>query len=217
MLYGGDGPSSLSWVMYNLGSDSLSLLASIIVLYVVVDPIGNIPLFTAVTARLDPARRRRVLVLSVVVAAFILALFATFGVEFFGYFGVTLGDFMVASGIILTVFSLLYLTRPYEQGVAAEGMEVAIVPLAVPFLAGPASISYVLLLSREAGLLHALVVIIVVSLLTLATLLASEVVIKILGILGIRVVEKIMLILSVAIGISLIRRGLSQWLAESSG
>lgn len=55
--------------------------------------------------------------------------------------------------------------------------------------------------------------IIVVSLLTLATLLASEVLTKILGILGIRVVEKIMLILSVAIGISLIRRGLSQWFA----
>ena len=199
--------------MYNLGSDLLNLLASTVALYIIVDPIGSIPLFTAVTARLDPRRRRRVLVLSVAVAALILILFAVFGVEFFGYFGVTLGDFMVASGIILVAFSLLYLTRPYEQGVAAEGVEVAVVPLAVPFLAGPASISYVLLLSREAGLLHALLVIIVVSLLTLATLLASEVLTKILGILGIRVVEKIMLILSVAIGISLIRRGLSQWSA----
>ena len=199
--------------MYNLGSDLLNLLASTVALYIIVDPIGNIPLFTAVTARLDPRRRRRVLVLSVTVAALILILFAAFGVELFGYFGVTLGDFMVASGIILVVFSLLYLTRPYEQGVAAEGVEVAVVPLAVPFLAGPASISYVLLLSREAGLLHALLVIIVVSFLTLATLLASEVLTKILGILGIRVVEKIMLILSVAIGISLIRRGLSQWFA----
>jgi len=199
--------------MYNLGSDLLNLLASTVALYIIVDPIGNIPLFTAVTARLDPRRRRRVLVLSVAVAALILILFAVFGVEFFGYFGVTLGDFMVASGIILVAFSLLYLTRPYEQGAAAEGVEVAVVPLAVPFLAGPASISYVLLLSREAGLLHALLVIIVVSLLTLATLLASEVLTKILGILGIRVVEKIMLILSVAIGISLIRRGLSQWSA----
>jgi len=203
--------------MYNLGSDLLNLLASVIVLYVVVDPIGNIPLFTAVTARLDPARRRRVLVLSVAVATLILALFATFGVEFFSYFGVAIGDFMVASGVILTAFSLLYLTRPYEQGAAAEGIEVAVVPLAVPFLAGPASISYILLLSTEAGLLHALVVIVVVSLLTLATLFASEVVTKILGILGIRLVEKIMLILSVAIGISLIRRGLSQWLAGPPG
>jgi small neutral amino acid transporter SnatA (MarC family) len=119
-----------------------------------VDPIGNIPLFTAVTARLDPAHRRRVLVISVALAAFILTLFAVFGVEVFGYFGVTLGDFMIACGVILTVFSLFYLVKPYEQGVAAEGVEVAVVPLAVPFLAGPASISYVLLLSRETGLFH---------------------------------------------------------------
>jgi multiple antibiotic resistance protein len=102
--------------------------------------------------------------------------------------------------------------KPYEQGVAAEGVEVAVVPLAVPFLAGPASISYVLLLSKETGLFHTLIVIVIVSLLTLATLLASEPLTKTLGILGIRVIEKIMLILSVAIGISLIRRGLSQWL-----
>jgi multiple antibiotic resistance protein len=199
-------------MMFNLGSDALNLLASIITLYVIVDPIGNIPLFTAVTARLDPARRRRVLILSVAVAAFILTLFAVFGVEVFGYFGVTLGDFMIACGVILTVFSLFYLVKPYEQGVAAEGVEVAVVPLAVPFLAGPASISYVLLLSKETGLFHTLIVIVIVSLLTLATLLASELLTKTLGILGIRVIEKITLILSTTIGISLIRRGLSQWL-----
>ncbi len=199
-------------MMFNLGSDALNLLVSIAALYVIVDPIGNIPLFTAVTARLDPAHRRRVLVISVALAAFILTLFAVFGVEVFGYFGVTLGDFMIASGVILTVFSLFYLVKPYEQGVAAEGVEVAVVPLAVPFLAGPASISYVLLLSREIGLFHTLVVIVVVSLLTLATLFASELLTRVFGILGIRVLEKMMLILSAAIGISLIRRGLSQWL-----
>ena len=199
-------------MMFNLGSDALNLLVSIAALYVIVDPVGNIPLFTAVTAGLDPAHRRRVLVISVALAAFILTLFAVFGLEVFGYFGVTLGDFMIASGVILTVFSLFYLVKPYEQGVAAEGVEVAVVPLAVPFLAGPASISYVLLLSRETGLFHTLVVIVVVSLLTLATLFASELLTRVFGILGIRVMEKMMLILSAAIGISLIRRGLSQWL-----
>jgi conserved hypothetical protein TIGR00427 len=198
--------------MYNLGSDALNLLVSIVALYIIVDPIGNIPLFTAVTARLDHKQRRRVLILSVAVAALILTLFATAGVELFSYFGVTLGDFMIASGLILTVFSLLYLVKPYEQGVVAEGVEVAIVPLAVPFLAGPASISYVLLLSKEIGVFYTLLVIVAVSLLTLTTLLASEMLTKVLGILGIRVTEKIMLILSAAIGVSLIRRGLSQWL-----
>ncbi|MEZ0320258.1 MAG: MarC family protein [Pyrobaculum sp.] len=187
-------------------------MISIIVLYTVVDPIGNIPLFLAATSRLDADRRRRVLLLSVLIASLVLTVFATFGAKLFLYFGVTAGDFMVASGLVLTVFSLLYLLKPYEQGVGNE-VEVAAVPLAVPFLAGPASISYVLLLSSEKGPIFALAVVAVVSALTLATLMASEKMIKLLGILGVRVIEKIMLILSVAIGVSLIRRGLETWRA----
>ena len=190
----------------------IDALTSIVVLYTVVDPIGNIPLFLAATSRLDAEKRRRVLLLSVLVASLVLAAFATFGTRFFSYFGVTTGDFMVASGLVLTVFSLLYLLKPYEQGTSEE-VEIAVVPLAVPFLAGPASISYVLLLSSEKGPLFALAVVAVVSALTLITLMTSEKIIKLLGVLGVRVVEKIMLILSVAIGVSLIRRGLETWWA----
>lgn len=60
----------------------IDLLASIVVLYVVVDPIGNIPLFIAVTSKLDAARRQKVLMTSVAVATTVLALFAVFGISF---------------------------------------------------------------------------------------------------------------------------------------
>lgn len=202
--------------MINLGADltPLDFLTTIVALYVVVDPIGNVPLFVALTAKLDKTRKRRVLILSVLVAASVLVLFATFGIEIFGYFGVRLGDFVIASGLILTAFSLYQLLRPYEQTISSNGLEVAIVPLAVPFLAGPASISYVLLLSKYMGVFPTLFVIFTVSVLTLFTLYISEFILKILGMLGVRVLEKIMLIISVAIGISLIRRGLQLWSAE---
>jgi multiple antibiotic resistance protein len=189
------------------------LLASVVVLYVVVDPIGNIPLFMAVTSKLDATRRQKVLMTSVAVATTILALFAVFGIGFLSYFGVSIGDFMVASGLVLTAFSLYYLLRPYEQSTVSEGVEIAVVPLAVPFLAGPASISYVLVVSSHVGPLLALVVVAATSFLTLVTLIASSFLTRLLGVLGIRVLEKIMLILSVAIGISLVRRGILTWIA----
>ena len=188
------------------------IFTAIILLFVVVDPVGNIPLFMAVTSRLDPTHRRRVLLASVAVASGVLALFALFGIQLLGYFGVGIADFMVASGAILATFSMYYLLRPYEYAPAAEGVEVAVVPLAVPFLAGPASISYVLVISQQMGALTALAIIAIVSLLTLITLLASGYIMKVLGILGIRVIEKLMLILSMTIGVSLIRRGVSMWL-----
>ncbi|MEM0468960.1 MAG: MarC family protein [Pyrobaculum sp.] len=191
------------------------ILVSIVVLYVVVDPVGNIPLFTAITAKFDSTKRRRVLVLSVIVAASVLVLFAAVGISFLSYFGVEMADFMVASGLILTTFSLYYLMRPYEQSETSGEIEsVAVVPLAVPFLAGPASISYILVISKQLGLVYTLLVIVVVAILTLLTLLASGFLIRVLGIIGIRVIEKIMLILSAAIGISLIRKGIDSWVKE---
>jgi len=197
-------------VIENSGADmSLSdFPASIVVLYIVVDPVGNVPLFMAITSKLDPTRRRRVLVLSVIIAGGILSLFALFGVGFLEYFGVGMADFMIASGLILTTFSLYYLLRPYEQAPVSEGVEVAVVPLAVPFLAGPASISYVLIISKQLGPFLALATVLIVSFLTLATLAMSNFLLRILGFLGLRLLEKIMLILSVAIGVSLVRRGL---------
>lgn len=192
------------------------VLVSIVVLYVVVDPIGSIPLFTAITAKFDAAQRRRILILSVLVATSVLLLFAAFGVHLLGYFGVGMGDFMVASGLILTTFSLYYLIRPYEHTTLPSGIEVAVVPLAVPFLAGPASISYAMVISKQLGLAYTFLIIAVVAVLTLLTLLASGFLIRVLGILGIRVVEKIMLILSAAIGISLVRKGVSLWIDELS-
>ncbi|WP_245521963.1 MarC family protein [Pyrobaculum neutrophilum] len=186
----------------------MELLTAVVALYVIVDPLGNIPLFAALTAGLSEAQRSRVLLLSVLVASAVLVLFAVFGVEIFGYFGVELGDFMIASGLILISFSLHQLIRPYEQRPATDGLEVAVVPLAVPYLAGPASISYVLLMSKHMGVAPTLLAVAAVSLLTFATLRASGFIMRALGVLGIRVVEKIMLILSVAIGVSLVRRGL---------
>jgi len=195
--------------------DLHSLALSILVLYIVVDPVGNIPLFMAVTSRIGEGARRRVLSLSVAVASLILAFFALVGVEFFAYFGVGLGDFMVASGLVLAAFSLLYLLRPYEAPVSG-GVEVAVVPLAVPYLSGPASISYVLVLSNQYGKVFALVVVVAVAALTYLTLSASRYVMKALGVIGIRVVEKIMLVVSVAIGVSLVRKGVALWLSEGA-
>jgi multiple antibiotic resistance protein len=191
-------------------------LSSVMLLYVLVDPIGNIPLFIAITSRMEREQRRRTLELSVLVAAGILAAFSLFGTELLRVFGISMGDFVIACGLVLSAFSLYYLLRPYEQRVVSDGLEVAVVPLAVPFLAGPASISYVVLLSGSAGPLFTLLVVAAVSALTLATLAASEPLLRILGVIGLRVIEKIILLLCVALGVSLLRRGFEQWLRAGS-
>lgn len=119
----------------------MDFITSVVVLYIIVDPVGNIPLFMVVTSKFE-RKKNKILATSVMTASLVLVLFALAGVELFGYFGVSLSDFTIASGIILVIFSLSYLLKPYEHTASAEGVEIAVVPLAVPFLAGPASISY---------------------------------------------------------------------------
>lgn len=188
----------------------MDLLTATIALLVLMDPLGNIPIFLSVTGGMDPGARNRTLALSVVVATGILAFFALGGISTFSYFGVEMGDFVMASGVILVVFSSYYLVRPW-QGVEVRGPEAAIVPLAVPFLAGPASITYTILMAHDLGVVQALAAVAIASAGTYITLRFSLAIERVLGRLGISVMEKVMLILSVAIGMSLIRRGLREW------
>ncbi|MFB6489841.1 MAG: MarC family protein [Thermoproteus sp. AZ2] len=191
----------------------MDFLTSIIALYVIVDPLGNIPIYLSLTKDMDRRAARRILVVSVAVATAVLLIFALTGLWVLSYFDVGLSDFLVASGIILLAFSIQDFLKPLEEASAVEKLtpERAVVPLAVPFLAGPAAITYVITLSKEIGILYTIIVIFIVAMLTFITLLASRLLLKILGRLGVLVIEKIILLLAAAVGIALIREGLAGW------
>ncbi|MEM4475456.1 MAG: MarC family protein, partial [Fervidicoccaceae archaeon] len=84
------------------GEDALiGLLQAILILFIILDPIGNAPLFYAYTISLDKAKRREIIVKSVGIAAGLLTFFAFLGEPFLKFFGITLSDFRVAGGSIL--------------------------------------------------------------------------------------------------------------------
>lgn len=191
----------------------MDILTSIIALYIIVDPLGNIPIYLSIVKSADRKTASRILITSVAVATAVMLVFALAGLTAMSYFGIGLGDFTIASGVVLLAFSIQSFLRPWEEaeGPSEISLEKAVVPLAVPFLAGPAAITYVITLSSDIGIPYTLAVIIAVSLLSYATLLASRLLMKILGSLGIMVVEKIILLIAAGIGVSLIRRGLELW------
>src|SRR5258708_10040738 len=129
---------------------SFSLL-SLSAIFFVVDPMGVIPIFMAMT-RNDPPEKRKDMALRASVAAFfILSVFAVAGTLIFKVFGVTLGAFKVAGGILLLLTSIEMLqarrvrtrTTPEEELAGSEKEDVAIFPLAIPLLAVPRSIATV--------------------------------------------------------------------------
>ncbi len=127
-------------------------------LFVIVDPIATVPAFLAMTTR-DTAQRLRMARVACLVAIGILAGFAMVGRWLFSVLGFTLPAVQVAGALVLLLVSLdmLRAQRSPVQETAAETAEaamkedIAITPLAVPMLAGPAAISTVILLDAQAA------------------------------------------------------------------
>jgi multiple antibiotic resistance protein len=134
--------------------------AIVISVFAIVDPVGALPFFTALTEGLTKEDRAIVLRRAVIVLGIILALFALLGRFLFAVFGFTLGAFEIAGGILLFVvaFDMLQgeITRtkftPLDrEAAAARRDEIAIVPLGIPLLAGPGAISTVMIYEGSAG------------------------------------------------------------------
>jgi len=134
-----------------------ALTAFVSILFLV-DPPGCIPAFLALTARYDPARRRRTALVACVTATIILTGFAAVGTYLFRYLGLSLPAFQIAGGLILFLVALDMVRAqrstqedPAEMKEGAESADVAIAPLAIPLLAGPAALSTVAVLNAKAA------------------------------------------------------------------
>ncbi len=130
---------------------SSTILEQFVVLWVVIDPIGTIPVFVAVTAGMTPEALRRTAVQAAGVAALVLGFFLVLGQFAIDALGISLPAFQIAGGLILFLFALTMIfslpgsaSNPEtEQG---DGMP-AIFPLAVPSLASPGAILAIVLLT----------------------------------------------------------------------
>ncbi len=132
-------------------------LAACSSLFVVVDPIAAMPIFLAVTASDSPEKRRAMAARAAVASAIILAVFALAGGVIFKLFGISLGAFKVAGGIMLalTAVDLMRAQAPRtrstseEQDEGAARDDVAVVPMAIPVLSGPGAIATVMVLMSQ--------------------------------------------------------------------
>ena len=147
-------------------------------LFVIVDPIATVPAFLAMTARNTIAQRLRMARMACLVAIGILAAFALIGQWLFSLLGITLPAVQVAGALVLLLVALDMLRaqrspvqETAEETAAGSAMEdIAITPLAVPMLAGPAAISTVILLEGQApGWAHRGVLLACVALVGLAS------------------------------------------------
>jgi multiple antibiotic resistance protein len=131
---------------------NIQLLGSAFVtLFVIMDPPGTVPIFIAVTASMTAKQRVRAARQAVVVAFGIIVAFAVFGQQLLDYLGITLPALQCAGGLLLLLVALELLTGRDQAPGGAEGVNVALVPLGTPLLAGPGAIVATMVFVQRAG------------------------------------------------------------------
>lgn len=211
--------ASLS-VLKNSAYVRFSLLALSSVFFLV-DPFAALPTFLAVTAGADTHRRRQIARKASITAFLVLSAFALAGQYIFHMFGITLPAFEIAGGVILLLIGLDMLnarrSETQETGPEAEAAaskeDAGIVPLGIPMLAGPGSITSVMVLVGQAqgqwkfiaAILAAIFITAVICYLVLGN---SGKVAMMLGETGIRILVRIMGLLLVALAVQYFVNGM---------
>jgi multiple antibiotic resistance protein len=120
-----------------------------VTLQVILDPLGNIPVFLSLTRSMEPRSRYRAAYAAVVAAAAILAVFAAFGSALLRYLSISLESLMVAGGLLLFLVAVDMLRGADLPLGVPEETSIALVPLGTPFLAGPGAIVAIIVLGRQ--------------------------------------------------------------------
>ena len=203
-------------------STSMDLLKPLIALLAIVNPIGAVPFFLAFTQGLSRTERQRTLRVSSFSAFCVIAISGLAGLQIIGFFGISIASFQVGGGMLLLISSMHMLNaQPAESGKddlvdgqskADIGLSVAVVPLTIPLLTGPATISTVVIYAEKTQtfLQHAVLVGygVVIGLATYAAFAASGRIARVLGRTGINVMTRLMGLILAAMAVELLADGL---------
>jgi multiple antibiotic resistance protein len=120
-----------------------------VTLFVIVDPIGTVPLFLSLTAGRTRKARRWLSTQAVAVSFVVITAFAVFGQSILRYLGITLPALQAAGGLLLLLVALELLTGRAEEPTETKNVNVALVPLGTPLLAGPGAIAATIVFVRR--------------------------------------------------------------------
>ncbi len=179
----------------------IDFVATFIVFFAVIDPIGTVPVFLAVTKGYDAAAKRKIAYLATLVSALILIFFAVAGELILTAMGIPLPAFQIAGGIVLFIFAITMIfgeSKPEEEvRIAEEHHETAIFPLAVPSIAGPGAMLACVLLTENSRFnvweqVQTVSMMLVVLLVNLVLMLLASTVHKVIGNAGASVISRVM-------------------------
>ena len=202
----------------------MDLYKPLVALLAIVNPIGVVPFFIHFTQTFSKAQRKHTILVSAFTAFVVIAISALAGLKVIEFFGISLASFQVGGGTLLLISSLQMLNAQPAEGRKEDvsegsdkvnaGASIAVVPLTIPLLTGPATISTMVIYAEktrhwwELGVLVGYGV--VVAFVTYAVFTASGRIARVLGQTGINIMTRLMGLILAALAVELLADGLTK-------
>jgi multiple antibiotic resistance protein len=195
---------------------ALNIARATLVLFLVVDPFGSIPLFMGLTEKMTKIERRKVFNTATLVSVILLLAFAFAGQQILSIFGVSLFSFEIAGGILLLIIAVKILISGSLEDMSSSPESMGAVPIAMPLLVGPGAITTTILNLQSYGIAIAAISVLIVLLLTWFILKYVDLVYRFLGKTGAIVIARVMALLIGAIAIQYLLLGVTHFLETIS-
>jgi MarC family membrane protein len=194
------------------------IISAATLLFLVLDPLGNIPIFLSVLEDVAPERRTRVLLRELVLALLVLLAFLFFGQYLLGFLQLSEHAIRIAGGIILFLIALKMVFPVQRSAHAADELqgEPLLVPLAVPMVAGPSAMAVVMLLATNSPdrMTEWVLALMAAWLLSSLILFSATGLKRFLGRRGLIAMERLMGMLLIALAVQMLLEGVSSYLGQ---
>ena len=186
----------------------VDLVRATVALFIIVDPIGLVPIFSNMTDEMSALERTKMFKVVIYTGAALLTVFALVGEELLALFGITLPSFEMAGGLLLLLLSLDILFRGERFAKPGHHEDVGVVPIAFPLLVGPGAITTTIIALGAYGILVTLGSVVAVMFLSWVVMKQTPRIHSLLGKTGSSVIAQVMAVFIAAIAIQFIITGI---------
>ncbi|OIV46670.1 antibiotic transporter [Sodalis sp. TME1] len=192
------------------------MISATVLLFLIMDPLGNLPIFMSVLKHLEPKRRRVIVIREMLIALLLMLVFLFAGEHILSFLSLRTETVSISGGIILFLIAIKMIF-PSQEGNSTglpAGEEPFLVPLAIPLVAGPSILAALMLLSHQYPLQinHLVLALLIAWGLSVVILMLSNIFLRLLGSKGVSALERLMGLLLVMISTQMFLDGVRAYL-----
>ena len=192
------------------------MISATILLFLIMDPLGNLPIFMSVLKHLDPKRRRVVLIREMLIALILMLIFLFAGERILSFLNLRTETVSISGGIILFLIAIKMIFPSEEKSSSGlpAGEEPFLVPMAIPLVAGPTILATLMLLSHQYPnqMSHLTRALFIAWGMSMAILLLSNLFLRLLGDKGVSALERLMGLILVMLSTQMFLDGIRAYL-----